>query len=581
MPDQYAPKPVIEIDGRPAPTDLDVSVERVVVDLNSLRPDMFTLRLRDPDHAILGKGTIKIGTKIKVSAAGLGGGSPKTLLSGEVTALEADFDTSGSHALIRGFDAAHRLHRGRRTETYLNATDSDIARAVAQRAGLDPGRIDGTPTVHKHVSQVKLTDWEFLTARAREIGFELFTGDGKLSFHKPAAAADGPSAGNLSSRNPLQLVLGDDLEVFRPRLSAAGQVDEVQVRGWDPTRKKAVVGSAKAATRSASVQPGPAQLAKVFGAATYVAADRPFSTQAEVDAAADALAEEIGCTYAEAEGIARGNPSVRAGTPISVGLTGKPFEGGYTVTSATHVFDERGYRTHFTVSGRHDRSLLALASNGAPSTKVAGVVIAQVTAVNDREDLGRVKLKFPWLADDYESDWARVVQPGAGKGRGWVTLPEVNDEVLVAFEHGDVRRPYVIGGLFNGVDKPPLANDHIDGSSGAVNCRQFTSRGGHVIRFLDGTDKQGIVIETKGAKQEITLDAKGSRVQIKCDGAIEIEAGKDLKLAAPKGAIEIEAGKDLKLAAPRGGVELKGGKGAIVEGGAGDVTVKGSTIKLN
>jgi uncharacterized protein (DUF2345 family) len=139
----------------------------------------------------------------------------------------------------------------------------------------------------------------------------------------------------------------------------------------------------------------------------------------------------------------------------------------------------------------------------------------------------------------------------------------------------------VIGGLFNGVDKPPLAADHIDSSSGAVNCRQFTSRGGHLIRFLDGTDKQGIVIQTKGGKQEITLDSKGSLVRIKCDGAVEIEAGTDLKLSAPKGAIEIAAGKDLKLAAPQGGVQLKGGKGATIEGGAGDVTVKGTTIKLN
>ncbi len=96
------------------------------------------------------------------------------------------------------------------------------------------------------------------------------------------------------------------------------------------------------------------------------------------------------------------------------------------------------------------------------------MVIGVVTAVDDPESLGRVKVKFPWLADDYESWWARVAQLGAGPDRGAVWLPEVNDEVLVAFEHGDTRRPYVVGGLCNGVDNPPFGDGLIDGSTGAV-----------------------------------------------------------------------------------------------------------------
>ena len=77
-------------------------------------------------------------------------------------------------------------------------------------------------------------------------------------------------------------------------------------------------------------------------------------------------------------------------------------------------------------------------------------------------DLARVKLKFPWLSDDYESEWARVAQLGAGHHRGAVWLPEVNDEVLVAFEHGDTRRPFVVGELYNGVDSP-LGDGLVDG----------------------------------------------------------------------------------------------------------------------
>ena len=90
-----------------------------------------------------------------------------------------------------------------------------------------------------------------------------------------------------------------------------------------------------------------------------------------------------------------------------------------------------------------------------------------VSDATDPEKAGRVKLTFPWLSDDYVSDWARTVQPGAGKDRGWPVLPEVGDEVLVAFEQGDFSRPTVLGGLYNGVDTMPSGPaDLVDGGLG-------------------------------------------------------------------------------------------------------------------
>ena len=71
------------------------------------------------------------------------------------------------------------------------------------------------------------------------------------------------------------------------------------------------------------------------------------------------------------------------------------------------------------------------------SSRVSGVVVGVVTNNQDPEGMGRVKVKFPWLSDEDESNWARVAAPMAGKERGFYFLPEVEDEVLVAFEHGD------------------------------------------------------------------------------------------------------------------------------------------------
>src|SRR5207244_9909516 len=114
----------------------------------------------------------KIGAKVQVAAAAAGGGGPEPLLTGEVTALEADYSAHGAWVLARGYDPSHRLHRGRQTETYRNVKDSDIVRTVAGRCELAIGEIEETDGTYDHVSQANLSAWEFLKASARAIGVE-------------------------------------------------------------------------------------------------------------------------------------------------------------------------------------------------------------------------------------------------------------------------------------------------------------------------------------------------------------------------------------------------------------------------
>ena len=121
---------------------------------------------------------------------------------------------------------------------------------------------------------------------------------------------------------------------------------------------------------------------------------------------------------------------------------------------------------------------------GAPE----GVVVGIVTNNKDPQGLGRVKVKFPWLSADEESNWARLSSPMAGKDRGLFILPEVNDEVLVMFEHGDVNHPFVIGSLWNGTDKPPLSADQAVDGSGNVVRRILKTTAGHTIT-LDESDR--------------------------------------------------------------------------------------------
>ncbi len=363
MSEHYVMGLTVRVNGTPLVAAYGSFLESAVVDDHVFLPAMFALTFRDPDHDVLTGAGLEIGATVTIEAASHSGTST-ALVEGEVNALEGEFTSAGSHVVVRGYDRSHRLHRGRKTRSWTQVKDSEVVSEIAGAAGVAVGRVDTTPVTHQHLVQPNMTDWEFLTLRSRELGYDLAYLNGRLEFRKPPSAGEGPAPGTLQSREARQLVLGRTLVTFRPRVSAAQQVGAVEVRGWDPDTKEAVVGSASVATNGTKLDREPAELAGTFGENTHVSVERGVTTQAEADALASALAERIGGVSAEADGTAEGDPALRAGTPISVGLVGQPFAGRYVLSSTRHVFDGDGYRTHFVVSGREERSLLGLASAG-------------------------------------------------------------------------------------------------------------------------------------------------------------------------------------------------------------------------
>ena len=164
---------------------------------------------------------------------------------------------------------------------------------------------------------------------------------------------------------------------------------------------------------------------------------------------------------------------------------------------------------------------------------VKGVAIALVTQNKDPDGLCRVKVRYPWNSAPRESYWARLAMPMAGKDRGTVFLPEVGDEVLVAFEREDVRFPYVIGSLWNGKELPPERN-----KDGKNDTRMIKSRKGHTITFVDGDQNYALRIELSDGKtlaltkDDVTLeDAKGNKLVFTSNsGAVTLEAAATLTL---------------------------------------------------
>ena len=182
-------------------------------------------------------------------------------------------------------------------------------------------------------------------------------------------------------------------------------------------------------------------------------------------------------------------------------------------------------------------------SHSQTENKTYGVVVGIVTNNVDPDKMGRVKVRFPWLSQNNESYWARTATPMAGNNRGFYFLPEVDDEVLVAFEQGDIRFPYILGALWNGKDNPPENNNNKKN-----NNRTIKSRSGHIIRLNDEEGKEKIEIIDKSQKNSIIFSTKENTISITANADITVTSkGGKLKLSG--NGVEINSQADVKIEA--------------------------------
>jgi uncharacterized protein involved in type VI secretion and phage assembly len=326
--------------------------------------------------------------------------------------------------------------------------------------------------------------------------------------------------------------------------------------------------------------------------------NRPVDNQDEATTLAKAVFDSHDGSFVQAEGTTVGNPAIKPGMTVPMGGLGTKLSGKYYVTSATHKLSSEGYTTDFVVSGRQTNSLIELLDARTDNVPLPSVVIGVVTDNTDPDkNQGRVKVKFPWLNDQEVSWWARIASPMAGKGRGFMFLPEVDDEVLVSFEHGDITRPYILGALWNGKDNPPKKNSEVVTSS-EVNERLIKTRAGHTISLVD-TDKSEKISITSKSGHAITLDdTSGSELisiidktgnnLIKIESSsnqITIQANGDIAVSAQgnasvktQGNIDVEATGNATVKA-QGNVDVEAGMNATVKANA-EAKVQAMALEL-
>jgi uncharacterized protein involved in type VI secretion and phage assembly len=199
-----------------------------------------------------------------------------------------------------------------------------------------------------------------------------------------------------------------------------------------------------------------------------------------------------------------------------------------------------------------------------------GVAAGLVTKNDDPNKLGKIKITFPWLPDDNETDWIRMTTFMAGSEMGGIFLPEVGDEVLVAFEHGDLNRPYVIGALWNGKAKPPEA-DYIKN-----NIRKIRSRSGHEIIFNDDKESRTEKIEIHtNANHKIILDDSAGEEKIEI---IDKTGSNKITIDSVQNSINIECAMNLKIKANV--IEIEGTTSLTLKSNA-NLTIQGLPVKIN
>jgi uncharacterized protein involved in type VI secretion and phage assembly len=400
---------------------------------------------------------------------------------------------------------------------------------------------------------------EFLRERAARIGFEFFITEDKLNFCKP------------QTQKPLELKWLVNISHFSTRITSAEQVSAVEVRSWDYTQKKLITSTAsseKVITKTGNNRGSSVSTEYNLNnkPPKMTVVDQPVSSAKQAEAMAQALCDELGGEYVYADAKAEGNPQIRPGKLIKLKEIGDRFSGEYYVTETRHFYNQRVYSTEFSVRGLRSGSLLTTISPQIHLQPGQTFLVGIVTDNKDPKGWGRVKVKFPTLTEEHASHWARVVALGAANNRGFDCLPEVNDEVLVGFEHGDIHRPYIIGGVWNGKDAPPeKVEDSIQG--GKVRLRTIKTRTGHTLQFVEedkGGSKTGVRLQTN----------KGHKIYLNDSEAcidIETQGGHKIKMDDQGKAISLDSTGNLSIKA-KGNIEIKAN---------GTITVNGAMIYLN
>ena len=575
--------PLIDINGQPFSEAMMDSLVYLRVDRAAGTPAMVQMLFDDVE---LAGSKFPIAAKIEVSVPPMSTGAAVKVFTGTVVSVGVDFDMSRRDCVIEAVDASFALGQTMLLQSTVNKSYTDIVGDIAAEAKLSP-QCDARLAAAFATRQLTGTPHQVLSRIAHETGCEWFVDDTKLVVRPRKSGA----AVKLDANTVQQL---------RLRFSSSEFADSVEVRGWDNVEKKALVGSKKGpVTKDKQNVPIVKNNWSKLGTPSAVSVDSVVLTVKEAETQAEGILERMESSLITGRGEVLVNPAIVPGAVLEIEEVSPDWNGKYYTTGVEHVFGRgQSFTTRFTIGPLESSALvdvLGSDSGSAHTGRIAGAVIGIVSDIKDEEGLGRVKVNLPHISDEAVTGWATVVQLGAGDKRGLMVMPEIDDSVVVLFEHGDINRPLIIGGIWNKKDKPPVSFD----DSGKNDRRSFTSRDGHELIFSDNTDELQILLQHKDGKTKLLLDkekielhANDTPIEVKTkdatitlkDGNVDIAANNINLKAKQKVTIEGNAGVEIKSGATmkiesKAPLDIKGTKVAI-DGGP-MTEVKGAIVKVN
>lgn len=537
--DPYAPRFEIRISGLTLTANVTNLTSSLTVETNLDLAGTFSIALHNPDNSLLDSALFDLGKTVEIHL-GYGNDLEPAFL-GEITSIAPSFPTDGAPAVrVSGYDKSYKMRRNQPEPTeYKFVNDSAVAARIAIENGLIP-IVDPTPGVHKKLIQAE-SDMAFLKSRAERYFMDVYVEWDRLHFQFPRPQ----TAAHI-------LEWGRNLSSFSPTISSAGLASIQFIRGYNQELAQTIAGIALA------LDFDPTNLQERLGSSAMdllASLVRKGIRHNKVDNPLDAavvaksmLANLLEGMY-EGTGTCIGIPGLTAGNYIAIRGVGKRFSGTYRTRRVTHRIDGSGFHTEFEITQRGHASLMSLlrkhiAEEPSPNKaeQFFGVWVATVVDNNEIMDvppetpMGRVKVSYPGLSKTITSGWAPCARPMGGKNMGFYALPEPGEQVLIAFEEGDLARPYVLGSLANALALPPDTN-----SDGQNNKRIIKSRAGHTITFDDTLDVGKLVIEDKHGSS-IVMDST--------DGSITISAHSNLKLVA-KTTVSLEVGATALTVSPQ------------------------------
>jgi uncharacterized protein len=295
-----------------------------VVESDIDQPDMCTLTLQNTSEYNYSAQTNQ-GDSLEIKI-GDDDAKAQFVFKGEVVGIEPVFDAgSESRVTLRAFNRLHRLTRGRKSRTYEKMTDCDIVSKIAGEHSLSAKTTSDVNIKYDHIYQANQTDLEFILQRAARIDYEVFVEDKDLNFRKRDVSKD--SGITLQMKEDAEYAL----QRFAPRLSSAGQVQEVNVRGWNPVKKEEILGKCTAPGSKLGGTDGPAAANSPFGKKFYYDCDLPITTVAEANAIAKAKLEELTINYITGDAMCFGHPKLKAGIVVTIDVADDRFKGKYYV----------------------------------------------------------------------------------------------------------------------------------------------------------------------------------------------------------------------------------------------------------